>query len=409
MKNNHTVSPSNHQIVKSSDRQNSLFIPYGCQSIDESDILAVTEVLRSDFLTTGPKIKEFEEALSNYINVKYAIALSNGTAALHLASLALLNKGDKVITTPNSFVATSNAILYASGIPVFADIKDDGNIDLDKVIEILEKDKYIRALYVVHFSGNPVDMDKLRYIKEHFGIKILEDAAHALGATYNGKKIGSLEHSDIAIFSFHPVKHITTGEGGLITTNSKELYEKITILRNHGIIRNNFTNISQAFDEKGNQNPWYYEMVDLGFNYRITDFQAALGISQLKRLNLFLQKRKEIARRYDEYFKDAIIRPLYSYNENSSYHLYVVRIDFDKLNITKAELFNKMKEKGILLQVHYIPIPMQPYYKSLGYNVDNLPNALKYYKEAVSLPIYPDLSFEMQDYVVKSLFEIVGV
>jgi dTDP-4-amino-4,6-dideoxygalactose transaminase len=252
-------------------------------------------------------------------------------------------------------------------------------------------------------------MDKLKYIREHFDIKILEDAAHALGANYNGKKIGSCEYADITTFSFHPVKHITTGEGGAITTNSKELYEKLITLRTHGIIRDNFTNIDLAYDEKGNLNPWYYEMVNFGFNYRLTDFQSALGISQLKKLNLFLQKRKEIARRYDEYFKDTIIRPLYSYNENSSYHLYVVRIDFDKLNITKAELFSKMKEKGILLQVHYIPIPMQPYYNSLGYNVDSLPNALKYYKEAVSLPIYPDLSFEIQDYVVKSLFEIVGV
>jgi UDP-4-amino-4,6-dideoxy-N-acetyl-beta-L-altrosamine transaminase len=384
-------------------------IPYGRQSIDESDIMAVTDVLRSDFLTTGPKVKEFEEALSKYIDVKYAISVSNGTAALHLASLAILNKGDMVITTPNSFVATSNAILYAGGNPVFVDIKDDGNIDLDKVTELLEKDNSIKALYVVHFSGNPVEMEKLRYIKEHFGIKILEDAAHGLGATYNGKKIGHLEYSDIATFSFHPVKHITTGEGGAITTNSQDIYEKVITLRNHSIIRSNFTNVEQAFDEKGNPNPWYYEMVNLGFNYRLTDFQAALGISQLKKLDLFLQKRNGLAKRYDEYFKNTIIKPLYRFNENSAYHLYVVRIDFDRLHITKAELFNKMKEKGIFLQVHYIPIPMQPYYRDLGYGIENLPNTLKYYREAVSLPIYPDLYFEMQDYVVKSLFEIVGV
>ena len=371
------------------------FIPYGKQSIDEDDINSVVEVLKSDFLTTGPKIKEFEEELCRYTNAKYCVAVANGTAALHLASLVLLNKGDKVITTPNSFVATSNSILYVEAKPIFVDIKEDGNIDLDLCEEELKKDSSIKAIYVVHFSGNPIEQEKLKYLKESYNIKILEDCAHSLGASFGNIKAGSCENSDCSILSFHPVKHITTGEGGAITTNSKEIYEKLLELRAHGIKR---------FPDAA---PWYYEMHSLGFNYRITDMQAALGISQLKKLDSFIKRRKEIALRYDEAFFNSIVKPLYSFNQNSSYHLFVVKVDFSKLNISKVELFNKMREKNIGLQLHYIPINKQPYYKSLGYGNEDTPIMNRYYDECFSLPMYSSLSNEEQEYVIKTLFEIL--
>lgn len=371
------------------------FIPYGKQSIDEDDINAVVEVLKSDFLTTGPKIKEFEEELCRYTNAKYCVAVANGTAALHLASLVLLNKGDKVITTPNSFLATSNSILYVGGIPIFVDIQEDGNIDLDLCEEELKKDSSIKAIYVVHFSGNPVNQKKLKYLKETYKIKILEDCAHSLGATFEGIKAGSCENSDCSILSFHPVKHITTGEGGAVTTNSKEIYEKLLELRAHGIKR---------LPEFA---PWYYEMHSLGFNYRITDMQAALGISQLKKLDSFIKRRKEIALKYDKALLNSVVKPLYSFNNNSSYHLFVVKVDFSKLNISKMELFNKMREKNIGLQLHYIPINKQPYYKSLGYGNEDTPIMNKYYDECFSLPMYSSLSNEEQEYVIKTLFEIL--
>ena len=371
------------------------FIPYGKQSIDEDDINSVVEVLKSDFLTTGPKIKEFEDELCRYTNAKYCVAVANGTAALHLASLVLLNKGDKVITTPNSFVATSNSILYVEAKPIFVDIKEDGNIDLDLCEEELKKDSSIKAIYVVHFSGNPIEQEKLKYLKETYKIKILEDCAHSLGATFEGIKAGSCENSDCSILSFHPVKHITTGEGGAVTTNSKEIYEKLLELRAHGIKR--FPGTA----------PWYYEMHSLGFNYRITDMQAALGISQLKKLDSFVKRRKEIALKYDKAFLNSVVKPLYSFTKNSSYHLFVVKVDFSKLNISKVELFNKMREKNIGLQLHYIPINKQPYYKSLGYGNEDTPIMNRYYDECFSLPMYSSLSNEEQEYVIKTLFEVL--
>ena len=371
------------------------FIPYGKQSIDEDDINSVVEVLKSDFLTTGPKIKEFEDELCRYTNAKYCVAVANGTAALHLASLVLLNKGDKVITTPNSFVATSNSILYVEAIPIFVDIQEDGNIDLDLCEEELKKDSSIKAIYVVNFSGNIVNQKKLKYLKESYNIKILEDCAHSLGATFEDIKAGSCENSDCSILSFHPVKHITTGEGGAVTTNSKEIYEKLLELRAHGIKRlPDFA-------------PWYYEMHSLGFNYRITDMQAALGISQLKKLDSFVKRRKEIALKYDKAFLNSVVKPLYSFTKNSSYHLFVVKVDFSKLNISKVELFNKMREKNIGLQLHYIPINKQPYYKSLGYGNEDTPIMNIYYDECFSLPMYSSLSNEEQEYVIKTLFEVL--
>ncbi len=371
------------------------FIPYGKQSIDQSDIDAVVDTLTSDYLTTGPKIKEFEEALSRYCGAKYVVVVSNGTAALHLASLVLLKKDDKVITTPNSFLATSNAILYAGAKPFFVDIAEDGNIDLDLCEEALKQDSSIKAIYGVAFSGHMLNQEKLHYLKETYKIKILEDNAHAIGAEYNGIKAGSCVNSDVSIFSFHPVKHLTTAEGGAITTNDKETYEKLLILRGHGMVKT------------PKMKPWEYEMQELGFNYRITDIQCALGISQLKKLPSFVERRFEIAKNYDKAFENSIVKPLYTFDGKSSYHLYVVLVDFSKLKISKVDLFNKMREKNIGLQLHYIPINKQPYYKSLGYGNEVTPNMDKYYEECFSLPMYPKMTDEEQTYVIKSLFEVL--
>jgi len=370
-------------------------IPYGKQFIIQEDIDAVVATLESDHLTTGPKVKAFEEALSKYCQVKYCVAVANGTAALHLASLVLLNKGDKVLTTPNSFLATSNAILYAGAKPVFVDIAEDGNIDLDLCEKKLQKDPAIKAIYPVAFSGHMVDQQKLKYLREAYNVTILEDCAHAIGAKDADVKAASCSNSDISILSFHPVKHITTGEGGAITTNSKEIYEKLLILHNHGMVKTK------------EMKPWEYEMRELGFNYRITDIQCALGLSQLKRLDNFIDRRITIAQKYDKVFFGSIVKPLYMYDGKSSYHLYVVKVDFTKLKISKVDLFNKMREKGIGLQLHYIPINKQPYYKSLGHGDEVTPNMDKYYEQCFSLPIYPKMIDKEQDYVIKSLFEML--
>jgi len=372
------------------------FIPYGKQWIDKDDINAVEQVLTSDYLTTGPKVKAFEKSLAEYCQVKYCVAVSNGTAALHLASLVLLNKNNKVLTTPNSFLATSNSIIYVGANPIFVDIAHDGNIDLNLCEKALKEDPTIKAIYAVAFSGNMINQDQLKYLKNKYNILILEDNAHAIGAMYNGVKAGSCINSDISIFSFHPVKHVTTGEGGAITTNSKEIYEKLLILRNHGIIKT------------PKMKPWEYEMIDLGFNYRITDIQCALGVSQLKKLDNFITRRIEIAKKYDEVFNNTLVKSLYTYNRKSSYHLYVVQVDFSKLKISKKTLFNKLSEKNIGIQLHYMPINKQPYYKALGYGNEHTPIMDNYYKTSFSLPMYPKMSDKEQTYVIDSLFEIIN-
>ena len=373
------------------------FIPYGKQLLDQDDIDAVINTLHSNYLTTGPKVQEFEKALADYCGADYCLAVANGTAALHLASLVLLNKGDKVLTTPNSFLATSNAILYANAKPVFIDITKDGNIDLDLCEIELKKDPSIKAIYAVAFSGNMLDQRKLQQLKETYNITILEDCAHAIGAEEGNVKAGSCTHSDISILSFHPVKHMTTGEGGAITTNSKELYEKLLILRGHGMVKT------------PEMKPWEYEMRELGFNYRITDIQCALGLSQLKKLDGFIARRIQIAKKYDSVFNDTFIKPLYRHNGQSSYHLYVVQVDFNRLNISKVDLFNILKEKNIGIQLHYIPINKQPYYKSLGYGDEMMPVMDEYYKRCFSLPMYPKLTDKEQNHVISALFEVLNV
>ncbi len=379
-------------------------IAYGRQYIDNDDIVALIETLSGEYLTTGPKVAEFEKALAEKVGSKYAVAVSNGTAALHLAALSLLNKDDKVLTTPISFVATSNSILYAGAKPLFVDVGSDANIDLNACEDALKKDGSIKAIFAVHFSGRCVDPDGLRFLKDKYGVKIVEDAAHALGAE------GVADVGDASTFSFHPVKHITTGEGGAITTNDEAVYKKLLMLRSHGITRDvtSFEN-SAAFDENGVVNPWYYEMHDLGFNYRLTDFQSALGLSQLAKLDKFINRRKEIAARYDEVFREfEYIKPLYRFDFDSAYHLYVARIDFAACGVSRAELFKRLNAKKIYPQVHYIPINSQPYYKKLGYDPRDTPNALKYYEECISLPIFYSLDDESQEFVINLLKEIVG-
>ena len=357
------------------------FIPYGKQTIDQDDINSVVETLQSDFLTTGLKVNQFEQKIYEKTNSKYCVSVANGTAALHLSALALLEKGDKVLTTVNSFIATSNAILYAGGIPIFVDICEDASIDLDICEEYLKNDSTIKAIFAVSFSGKILDQERLKYLKYKYNIKILEDNAHTMGV--------KLTYSDISIFSFHPVKHITTAEGGAIVTNNKQLYEKIKSLRNHGQ------------DDT-------HSMHLLGFNYRLSDINCALGISQLNKLDDFIQKRKNIAKKYNEVFDNhPLIKPLYPFTQNSYYHLFVVQIDFSQLPISKNELILQLREKNIGIQIHYKPINKQPYYKNLGYGDEETPVMDRYIKECISLPIYPLLSKSEQEYVIKTLLEVV--
>lgn len=372
------------------------YIPYGRQSINEDDIKAVEEVLKSDFLTTGPKIAEFERKFADYVGAKYAVAVSNGTAALHIACMAAgIGEGDEVITTPITFAASANCALYCGATPVFADIDPvTYNISPESVeSHVTERTK---AIIPVHYTGQACDMDAIHKIADRYNLIVIEDAAHAVGAEYKGKKIGSL--SDMTEFSFHPVKHITCGEGGIVTTNREDLYEKLKLFRTHGITR------EEKFLHKVD-GPWYYEQIDLGYNYRITDIQAALGISQLGRIDKFLEKRKKIAAKYDEAFKnfDGIEIPKQAEYSNSAYHLYVIKVD---KSIRKA-LFEYLRANNIGVNVHYIPVYTFPYYREHGYENVKCENAEKLYESIISIPIYYDLSDEEQDYVIDKIKEFM--
>ena len=394
-------------------------IPYGKHFIDEDDIQSVVDVLRNGMLTQGPKITEFEAKVADYVGSKYAVAVSSGTAALHLACLALeLEKGDRVATSPISFVATGNSILYVGAKPIFIDIDPQTlNIDIDKIEDTIESSKNTKAILPVHFAGLPCDMQKIKQIADKYSLAIIEDASHALGATYkNGSKVGNCQYSDLTCFSFHPVKGIAAGEGGMITTNNQKIYHKLSLLRSHGITKGNFEfpGISlpdsslknkEVALENGELKRWYYEMQYLGYNYRITDIQCALAISQMKKIDLFIDRRRSIAKIYDQAFTQIPnIRPLQIHGRNSSsHHIYVVCIDFEATGLTRHQFMCRLAEKGVGSQVHYIPIVNQPYYQMLGYSIEHCPKADAYYQNTLSIPLYYSLSRNEQELVISSI------
>jgi UDP-4-amino-4,6-dideoxy-N-acetyl-beta-L-altrosamine transaminase len=375
-------------------------IPYGHQWIDEDDAREVVKVLKSGWLTQGPQIQEFEKALCECTGAKYAVVVSSGTAALHIACLAAgISKNDEVITSPITFVASANCVLYCGGRPVFADIQEDtANIDpraIEKKITARTK-----AIIPVHFAGHPCDMKEIRNIAKRHSLLVIEDAAHALGAEYKGSKIGSCAYSDMTIFSFHPVKAITTGEGGAILTNNKRLYQKLLLFRNHGITKD-----VRSFAK--NKGAWYYEMRELGFNYRITDIQAALGISQLKKLDKFVDRRRAIAREYDRAFSG---NPFFEVQKErqyarSAFHLYPIRLH-KRFISDKKSVFHSLRDKDLGVQVHYIPVYLQPYYKKLGFRKGTCPNSEIYYNREISLPIYPALKADQIRRVIDTVFKV---
>jgi len=385
------------------------FVPYGRQSIDEKDVASVCSVLRSDWLTQGPKIKEFENAIAAYCGAKYAVAVSSGTAALHIACLAAgLGKDDTLWTSPNTFVASANCALYCSARPDFVDINSlTYNMDVDKLeaklIAAAKTDSLPKIVIPVHFAGQSCEMERIYDLSKKYNSKIIEDACHALGGSYKNKKIGSCGFSDMTVFSFHPVKTLTTGEGGMILTNNEELYEKLLSLRTHGITR------ESKFMEGNSDGPWYYQQIDLGMNYRITDIQASLGISQLKRIDDFVSKRYELAQQYNKSLSGLpLILPYLHPDNYSAFHLYVVRLKLNKTDKTRKEVFGFLREKRIGVNVHYIPVYIHPYYKKQGFEYGQYPEAENYYEEAISLPLYPSMNKDDQNYVIQSLKEILN-
>jgi perosamine synthetase len=363
----------------------STLLPYGHQSIDEEDVQAVVQVLRSDWITAGPKVGEFEEAFAHYVGARYAVSFSSGTAALHGAAYASgLKPGDEAITTPMTFCATANCILYQGATPIFADVSSDTlNIDPDEVANrITNKTK---AIIPVDFAGHPADLKAINEIAEDKGLIVIEDACHALGAKYNGKALGSI--SDMTIFSFHPVKHITTGEGGMVVTESQEMANRLRTFRNHGI--------STDARQRASQGSWFYEMVDLGYNYRLSDLQCALGSSQLQKLPKWLARRQAIAGIYDSAFKDcAIVKPLGLRSDVfHAYHLYVVRLNIEHLSVGRETIFAALRAEGIGVNVHYIPVHLHPFYrKNLDTKPGMCPIAEDAYSHILSLPIFPGMT-----------------
>jgi len=385
------------------------FLPYSHQWIDDEDIKSVVNVLKSDWITQGPKIKEFEEAIAKFTGAKYAVALSSGTAALHAAYfVAGINKDDEIITSSITFLSTANAALFLQAHPVFIDIeKDTGNINFDLIEEAITNKT--KAIVPVDYSGHPVDLEKISEIAKRYNLLVIEDACHALGAEYKDEKIGSCKYSDITVFSFHPVKSITTGEGGMVLTNNKKYYEKLIMFRQHGVTKNRINRISFINGKfESVSGDWYYEMQFLGYNYRLTDIQCALGISQLKKLDKSIKRRREIAKRYNEIFKNNSFfdLPVEKKYAKSSWHLYPIKLK-DKYKGKKKEIFANLRKKRLGVQVHYIPVYWQPYYRKLGYKKGICPVAEDFYQREISIPLYSAMSNEDVKYVIRSiLFDI---
>lgn len=380
-------------------------IPYGRQHITAADLEAVSRTLQSDFLTQGPAIAEFEKQFAQYAGAKYAVALSNGTAALHLCAMALeVDEHTRVITTPITFAASANCVRYCGGEVHFADIDPDTFLlDINSVRALLEKHPkgYFKGIIPVDFAGRAVDLEAFRKLADEYNCWIIEDACHAPGGYFTDSKgarqiCGNGAFADLAIFSFHPVKHIATGEGGMITTNSKTLYDKLNLLRTHGITKD-ASKYKNSPDEVA-QGPWYYEMQELGYNYRLTDFQAALGISQLQRADEGLQRRRAIAKRYDEAFKGTVVTaPLSA--EGHAYHLYVIRVT------DRAGLYEHLRKHQVFAQVHYVPVHLMPYYKQLGHRKGDHPKAEAYYEQCLSIPMFPSMTDEEQGYVISTILD----
>lgn len=374
-------------------------IPYGKQFIDQKDIKSVLRVLKSENLTQGEEIGKFESHLAKKCQAKYAVVVNSGTAALHAAYFALgLTEGDEFITSPMTFAATGNAGLYLGAKPVFVDILPNGNIDESKIEKKISKKT--KLIVPIHYGGFPANLEEVRKIAKKYHLFVVEDACHALGATYKKTLVGSCAFSDLTVLSFHPVKHITTGEGGAILTNSKEFYEKMLMFRTHGIVKKDFKNITKKEGE------WYYEMQALGFNYRLTDIQAALGNSQLEKLDKFVAKRKKIAELYKNKLKD---NPFFDIPEeekdkNSSFHLYPILLK-DKFAKFKKEIFTNLRKNGLGVQVHYIPVYKHPYYQNLGYK-EKLKNVETFYQKEISIPMYFSLNEKDMAHVVRVIFEV---
>lgn len=398
------------------------FLPYGRQHITDEDITAVVNVLTSDWLTQGPHIEEFESALCRLTGAAFGVACSNATAALHLAMMALdLGPGDTVLTTPVTFLADANCARYVGAEITFADIDPTtGNLSLESVEATLRADtqRKIKAVIAVHLAGRAVDMQSLRAITNRFGVFLIEDACHAIGGSYGTDTqagvIGSCAFADLTVFSFHPVKHIATGEGGALMTNSRSLADRLRTLRSHGMVRQGLQNVDMALDTDGCTNPWYYEMHEFGYNYRMTDLQAALGTSQLSRLARSVTRRREIAARYRNELAARIapelLRPLTGKEEaGHAYHLFIVQIDFAQARLNRAAFMHQLREAGIGSQVHYIPIHLQPYYRA-RYKTGrgDFPNAERYYDQALSLPMYPTLTDYDVTRVVTELTNLLG-
>jgi perosamine synthetase len=372
-------------------------IPYGKQSIEEDDIKAVIDVLRSDYVTTGPRVAEFENAMKKFTGAEYAVAVSSGTAALHCIMFALdIKPGDEVIVPCMTFAASSNSVLYQGGIPVFADVYPDSLLISPASVKSLIT-KRTKAILAVDYAGQPCDYDELRKIADEHNLYLISDACHSLGAEYKGKKVGTL--SDMTALSFHPVKQITTGEGGMVLTDNKEFADKMFQFRTHGI--------TTDYHQREKMNAWFYEMTELGYNYRITDFQCALGASQLKKLEKWVIRRQEIAEYYDKVFasmSDALVPLKTSSDVKHSYHLYVLRIKNGKRDL----LFQHLREKEIIVNVHYIPVHMHPYYRKIYGPLDGLcPDAENIYKEIISIPMYPELKQKDLDFIVESIYKFL--